>query len=706
MSRSVPALALAFVLVAFGSLACGGKKSTNPGPGPGDGSTQTDAERVATLDIVHGIVVAQIPDGLHPPAGANAAIAAALDAMPEFAEVEEVPGGVWARFQDNEELFIFNSRLENDVPGDAEGPDSADYVQSPAPPRDRDPRPDGSAPGFSGLIGAAGSALGVPSSKKARLINTMGNNFRNVIPTIRPWLTGAGYDVNVQLDGSVEGLRNLSGDGLIYFSGHGLPGKAAGTHMALWTTTPENEATLGRYRPEIKAGLLAYGDGATDRLPPPFPGGVSLVLRENRIVITEKFVEKYWRPAAGALLYMDACVSDDARLKSICLGDKVKASAYVGWTAVTYDDMSTASARFFFDRTLGANSYAPFRSPPQRPFDGAAVLEAMATLKRKNGFPFDTSVKAFGYGVVTPFTPVARLVLSQRAGETSPVLRPGIASVSIAEISSNGWLDISGSFGNTPGTVTLGGQPLTVQSGGWQPTKIRCNRPPDSGAGATGDLVVTVNGHASNPRRITGWDVTCTVHWQEFGPPCEACQWDATWRGLLRVDADQVRPGPEQSPRRGVLTSSATAGQQLTFDSASGAYRIRLDESYDVTWSLGSAANTPAIGVCLGYLPTERYKGLCFQLDGPNRQITLQPTWLTTGVNAFYVPVDGEGGTYAGNQPVFTAFSGNFAGNGGIAGLDGSYTLQGGEKPTGTLQTVLRWQSAAAINPPSPQTPK
>jgi hypothetical protein len=276
---------------------------------------------------------------------------------------------------------------------------------------------------------------------------------------------------------------------------------------------------------------------------------VSLVLRENRIVITEKFVEKYWRPSPGALLYMDACVSDDARLKSICLGDKVKASAYVGWTAVTYDDMSTASARFFFDRALGANSYGPFRNPPQRPFDGAAVMTAMGTVKRKNGFPFDTSVKAFGYGVITPFTPVAKLVMSLRAGETSPVLRPGIASVSIAEISSNGWLDISGSFGNTPGTVTLGGQPLTVQSGGWQPTKIRCNRPPDSGAGATGDLVVTVNGHASNPRRITGWDVTCTVHWQEFGPPCESASGTPPARPAARRRR-QCGPGPEQAPPR------------------------------------------------------------------------------------------------------------------------------------------------------------
>lgn len=696
---------LLFGVLALGVLACGGKKSTTPGDGPGDGTTQTDEERAATLGVIHGIVEAQIPNGLNPPAGANAAIAAALDAMPELAEAEEVPGGVWARFHDNEELFIFNSRFENDVPADAEGPDSADYLASPTAPPDRQLRPEESG-GTPRTAGVFRSALGVPSSKKARLINTMGSNFQNSIPTIRPWLINAGYDVNVQLDGSVEGLRNLNGDGLIYFSGHGLPGKGSAAHMALWTTTPMTKDTVALYRPEVKAGLLAYGDGYTDRLPPPFPGGVPLVVKENRIVITEKFVEKYWRPAPGALLYMDACVSNDARLKNVCLGDQVKASAYIGWTDVTFDDMSTASVRFFFDRALGANSYGPFRTPPQRPFDGQSIMTAMAQLKRKNGFPFDTSVKALAFGVASPIHPVAKLVLSLRAGETSPVLRPGIASARIAEITSNGWLELVGSFGNTPGTVTLGGQQLTVQSGGWEPTRIRCNRPPDSGTGATGDLVVTVNGHASNPRRITGWDVTCNVHWQEFGPPCDACQWDATWRGLLRADADQVRPGPEQAPRRGVQTSSATAGQQLTFDSASGAYRIRLDISYDITWSLGSAANTPAIGVCLGWLPTERYKGLCFELDGINRRITLQPTWLTTGVNALHVPVDGQTGTYTGNQPVFTAFSGNFASNGGVAALDDSYTLHGGEKPIGSLHTVLRWQSAAAINPPSAQTPK
>ena len=115
MTHRSPHFALLLCVLALGAFACGGKKSTNPGPGPGDGSTQTDAERVATLNVVHNLVVARIPNPLNPPEGANAAIATALRAMPEFAEAEEVPGGVWARFQDDEQLYIFNNRFENDT---------------------------------------------------------------------------------------------------------------------------------------------------------------------------------------------------------------------------------------------------------------------------------------------------------------------------------------------------------------------------------------------------------------------------------------------------------------------------------------------------------------------------------------------------------------------------------------------------------------
>ena len=160
------------------------------------------------------------------------------------------------------------------------------------------------------------------------------------------------------------------------------------------------------------------------------------------------------------------------------------------------------------------------------------------------------------------------------------------------------------------------------------------------------------------------------------------------------------------APRTGVISSSATTAQQLAMDAASGAYRIRLDTSYDVTWSLGTVGNTPPLGVCLGYAPTERYKGLCFQLDSGARTLLLQPTWVTTGVNALYVPVSNDGGTYAGTQPVYTNFMGNFAGNGANGHLDGGFNLQGGEKPIGTLQTVLRWQSASAQNPPNAAAPK
>jgi hypothetical protein len=276
--------------------------------------------------------------------------------------------------------------------------------------------------------------------------------------------------------------------------------------------------------------------------------------------------------------------------------------------------------------------------------------------------------------------------------------------MSIAEISSPGWLQLVGDFGSTPGTVLFNNQPLHVQSGEWSNSRIRCDRPSDS-AGFSGDVVVEVGGHRSNPRRVTGWDVECSIHWQEFGADCPACQWDATWRGKLRADVDLVRGRPETRPRHSTQSSSATTAQQLMFDAASGTYRIRLDTQYDVTWSVGSTGSLPVIGVCPGYFPLPAYTGLCFTIDSGNHRITLQPTFETKAINAFYVPVSGSG-DHAGSQPAFANFYGNTPGRGGTATLDSGHHIIEGEQPGGPGQSVLRWTGAAPQHPPLASSPK
>lgn len=702
-----------FLIVLAGVLACtlaacARERVAEPGDDGAPGTSQTAAERVASVARIVDLVGTIIPDHLDPPEDADAQIVVALRKLPELDDVEAVPGGVWAQFDDGEELFIINSRGETAFPDDAGGPDSSDYL--------------GETPGAGGLVfagrevamdpGVAEQGWGpppgtrehdaasssIPSSKRARLINTMGTAFINSVPVLRPWLTNAGYDVVVPSDGSVETLRGVTGDGVVYFSGHGQIGP---DHVALWTTTPMDTNTVRRYRAEIASGHLTYGIAAVDRLPPPFPGGVGLTIRDKHLLVTERFVRDHWRPAPGALIYLDACHSFDHRLVDVLLHAPVNTEAVIGWTDTTFDDLSTASTRFYFDRVLGANATPPYRNPPQRPFDGASVLSAMAVVKRKNGLTFDTSAKLLA-GIPVP--PIAKLQLRTRGTESTHVLRPSIAAAGIQELADPGWLELTGDFGSTPGTVRFNGQSLPVQAGEWSSRRIRCDRPPD-GAGFSGEIVVEVGGHRSNPRRITGWNLDCSIHWQEFGPTCPDCQWDATWRGALRADVDLVRSRPETRPRHGIRTTSATTAQQLVFDAVHGSYRIRLDTEYDVSWSRGSAGTLPVIGVCTGYLPRPTYVGFCFMADPGGGQITLQPAFETKAINALYVPVTGSG-DQAGVQAAFANFFGNSPGRSGVATLDSGYHIIEGEQPGGLGQSILRWTGAAPQHPPLPTLPK
>ncbi len=69
-----------------------------------------------------------------------------------------------------------------------------------------------------------------------------------------------------------------------------------------------------------------------------------------------------------------------------------------------------------------------------------------------------------------------------------------------------GILGISGEFGADPGVsqrgVTVGGTSLSVRS--WEENLLQCDLPP-SGAGSSGDVIVTAGGLRSNARRLAEW---------------------------------------------------------------------------------------------------------------------------------------------------------------------------------------------------------
>lgn len=510
----LPALAVG-VLTLWLPTGCGGGGVT-----PMDPDSVTPAAREEAMDAVAARLDA-LPVGT-PAADAIAAAARTMAGRPEFEATGASPeaGTAWGRFPGGT-LYIV------DVSGR--------------------PRPESDASALeAGIRDESPARTGIPRGP-AVLCHVLDPMYTNVAAVLSPWLTAAGYSVtaNPTAAGGVADLKKVKGAALFYMGTHGVWSpvidSAAGPWAALTATVPTltNQVT---YAADLEDHSLAIVDA---------------YFREGhlrRYAFTAGFVRKYMTFAPDSLVYMDACRSDHACASSFrdaCFD--AGASLYAGWSEVVSDTACAESTPFLFCRMLGAA--APDgndQNPPRRPFDYG---DGLADLKLR-GWNLDQ------YHIN------AELSVTEGPGDGA-WLRPSIECLRVNEAptgaaSGQSELVVRGNFGPDPGegpfhaarSVSCGGEELSLIS--WQPDEIHASLPV-SGPGSAGDVVVTVQGVASNAVPLTEWWVTVLYRdaaapgsgetvFSEVAVNCHLRYDIHGWRETPAGDIRFTLPDPQEQP--------------------------------------------------------------------------------------------------------------------------------------------------------------
>ncbi|MFO0972523.1 MAG: hypothetical protein U1A27_03655 [Phycisphaerae bacterium] len=533
----------------------------------GDGSSASDEQRLADVEHVLNMTDAAMNDSGRVDMPALMSMLGTLGGVAGF---EEYDGGITLQFADGELLFV----IDNREPGEDITDEIAD---APATAR----------------IKHDVVAARVPVPPQALLMNGMGSFYTNPISTFSPWLTSAGYDVR-RVEATVENFKNLGSLGLLYVSTHGIrfrgsqylpnrpytveldsdvltpaPTTQLSTdgkdHFALWTTTKLTNDTINRYRELLRTGRLAYSVAKVDRGPQGRPT-LEAHLAITELWVTDPVVGWHFRspstaPQPHTFVYIDACSSADPLFWPACL--QAGATYYLGWTTPTNDKQVAQSTRFLFDRLTGANSVGPFRDPPQRPFNERDILAAMRTLQRSDGTTLDTSVDII-HGE-QQLDSLSMLVRRDKQGSPAAQLRPGLRQVIPDE--QNQKLILFGDFGDRAGKVFIGGSERELTGLRWTATRVEC----ELQSADLGEVYVRVNGHNSNPRWISAWDMVVRRKLAEITPPyCSDCFANMTWRYRLRFDTLPVRDEIEKPARSGGHYSNGRRGATFTMNSIDG----------------------------------------------------------------------------------------------------------------------------------------
>jgi hypothetical protein len=455
-----------------------------------------------------------------------------LKSRPEFvaAGYSAESKNVWAVFADGRLLMMVNNR--------------------PAPPYgERSGRTTAESP----VISASGARVSeLPNPKRVLLFNGMGTHFIDPTSGISNIFAAAktGYKVEGK-KATIDELKAVGEDvAVFYISTHGgevdlkdsirVNGKGVPMHASgLWTTESKSLAGETRYQSDLDSHLMGYMVATNDE---PSKGQVTI---ETHYAITDAFVKQYMKFGENALLYIGACSSfkkndDGDQFAATFINKAVNAKAtYVGWSAPTRDSDCYKAAKFLFDRLLGANSVSlnanlgiPKEDPDQRPFDIDAVMKDMVS----KSLVFSTT----GNGNTSVLHHVSTVGPDNRA-----ILAPSISYLEIDELTSE--LTIYGIFGSDPGDaqreVTVNGTKVPVND--WGQNEISCIIPA-KGAGAAGDVVVSVRGNKSNPVPLTEWYIPFT--WLEKGPIYNR-QIEIVLH--LRADVHRYRRTPgEKTPKR------------------------------------------------------------------------------------------------------------------------------------------------------------
>jgi hypothetical protein len=415
----------------------------------------------------------------------------------------------------------------------------------------------------------------IPKSIQARLLNAVGDGFANPVPDLHDWLVGQPfyYSDPINPGTTVDALRNVGGDGVFYMATHF--GADPSFPPNIWTSTPLTDNPDPQLQTDIDLGYII--DLQAKDLYDASTGEWTWVKHYG---ITASFIANYWNFSGNSLVYIDGCGSGSEAAGDIRQAIFNKgASVYVGWSDEV-GEISADTARFVFDRLLGANQFCPENGQPcklgnatpptfaQRPFDYTQVT-------------FD--LQQHGLGQDTNPTSTLQFEPNPDGGNFG-LLAPTIWFVRPIEVggSPGGTLQINGTFGSDLGQVTVGGQDCPVETGGWMSSLILCDLP----SGAAGDVVVTVREHQSNKARITKWNGTFSYSVLGDG----SLSVSVNYRAVFRNDVRKFRGGIHFPP-----TGPFFIGTNLIVDESSASYSCSGSATlgdYTIQWT--GAGNMPA----------------------------------------------------------------------------------------------------------------
>lgn len=614
------------------------------GGGGGTGGSVADSIRTVVLDSLDSRIAA-LP-GVDPAAD-NQTMLAYIRTRPEFESSGILAGSVWARFGDGRVYVFVNNFFGTDV-------DSVVYPSASKAPR---------------LDQSRAPILfdeNLPEGSGARIMNSLGPhfdrnganeaNYSRARTDIQGWLQEAGY-TNLQTDPTVDQLKGVAHDGVVYWTAHGAYGIARNndTLYGVWTATDRTIMQDGRstdtlYSADLNDGSMFYFSAAHDN-------GLLRPRSRTRYAITHKFVTKHMGFGRNCVVFVNACGSDDNEFRAAVLTKG--AGLYLGWNNTLNATRGCRVGRFFYDRAVGANAEAPILSPPQKGFQTYDVWGFMYTVGLAE------SEIDRGNGPI-----YAQLNYSPRLANVT-MLRPLIYYVATSDVETR----ILGWFGMNPGTgqatVTVGGNNVPIQT--WQGVgTIVCDRVNDGG-----NVVVTVRGRKSKPAPLTRFSGTYQYNLNGAGSLRKTVTVNLEFLAYVRTNRVAVDAAPAWgAPPRVIYAIQATGGSY----SASGEYRNdqgNLVESWSGGGLLalrppGTTGSGVSVSGVIDMAAQNHQSQITVDVSAPytrnssTAQLTIQfnvGTLRTQMTNAFVIP----GATYTGGSGgesatgTFSDFTATFA---------------------------------------------
>jgi len=396
-----------------------------------------------------------------------------------------------------------------------------------------------------------------PGGAEAFVIDAFSSTCESPAATITSELKAAGYHVTTS-SGRLSDWTAVSNAAVLFNSSHGarVPDPTTGA-LVFWQQSGQEplEEDASWARPLIKSGALMI-----DKIPvPPLPistSGMQKMDWVNRYTFSYKYLTNPTMFAENSLFWDESCsgASNPGRDFVTNLQQHNGLDLFAGWSqpVVVVDANETSS--FFFDRAFGLNQFQPVDATNPPPNDWTSISGIMQTTNRASLSTQLLSISDPSRFQSEKNSPIAALAFINGSG-TLATLIPSIAA--IAQDTTKNELTLTGSFGTTPGTVTIGTTSLKVKA--WTPATVTTELPT-----VTGDVQVV------SPFKTLS---------NKF--PFAANPWLGVWPGNTTSTCGYY--SGQQT-----LTITSLGGNKLSFGSYSGTYDGNTATSTDgkVTFTL------------------------------------------------------------------------------------------------------------------------